>query len=401
MIERPLLPVDEAIEVILGHVTALPPETLAVADALGRFLSESVAAPFDLPPFTNSAMDGYAIRAADTPGPLQVVGESAAGTPFAGVVGFGEAVKISTGAVVPDGADSVAQFEIVSSSPDGATIEIDQPVRLDEAIRHAGSDTVCGDIVLESGVRLEPAQIGAVAALGLQELSCGRSPSVAILTTGTELRPAGAELEPGQIYDSNGPMLRALLRTAGATATIVPAAVDTPEALRDALSAALLHDVVITSGGVSVGPHDLVREIGRELGVEEIFWRIAMRPGKPLSFSTRGSTLMFGLPGNPVSTLVCFELFVRPALYALQGSSAPEPEFASRKLATTVRRNAERDDLIRVRINADGSLEPLRGQQSHQITSAAVADGLARIPMGSGEILAGAEVAFLPLRGLV
>jgi molybdopterin molybdotransferase len=205
-------------------------------------------------------------------------------------------------------------------------------------------------------------------------------------------------------------MLRALLHTAGAMVTVIPAAVDTPEALREALSAALLHDVVITSGGVSVGPHDLVREIGRELGVEEILWRVAMRPGKPLSFSVHSrspagerpqQTLLFGLPGNPVSTLVCFELFVRPALYALQGAHSPAPEFGTRTLVTTVRRNPERDDLIRVRITQDGAVEPLRGQQSHQITTAAAADGLARIPIGTGEIAAGSEVAYLPLRGLV
>jgi molybdopterin molybdotransferase len=195
-------------------------------------------------------------------------------------------------------------------------------------------------------------------------------------------------------------MLAALLETAGATVTRIPAVADTPEAHREALEAALAHDVVITTGGVSVGPHDLVRGIGQELGVEEVFWRVALRPGKPLSFGVRGETLLFGLPGNPVSTLVCFELFVRPALYGLQGSRTIEPEFGKRALARAIARNPERDDLIRVTIAADGSLEPLRGQQSHQITITAVSDGLARIPAGTGELAAGAEVAFLPLHGL-
>jgi molybdopterin molybdotransferase len=395
-----LLAIDDAITTILGRVTPLRSQDVPLADALGRFLATAVTAPLDLPPFTNTAMDGYAVRAADTPGRLRVVGESAAGAPFAGSLRPGEAAAISTGAVLPEGADAVAQIEIVSVLDGGSAIQIDRAVRLDEAIRHAGSDIRRGDRVLAQGARIGPAQIGAAAAVGLEQLSCGLLPSVAILTTGNELRRPGEPLGPGQIYDSNAPMLHALLRTANATVTRVPAVADTVEAHREALGAALEHDVVISSGGVSVGPHDLVREIGRELGIQEIFWRVALRPGKPLSFGVRDRTLIFGLPGNPVSTLVCFELFVRPALYALQGAHAPAPEFGTRTLATTVTQNPERDDLIRVRITDDGAVEPLHGQQSHQITITALSDGLARIPTGTGEIPAGAEVAFLPLHGL-
>jgi molybdopterin molybdotransferase len=192
-------------------------------------------------------------------------------------------------------------------------------------------------------------------------------------------------------------MLAAALGTAGAIVERIPAVDDTVQAHRAALMRALDHDVVISSGGVSVGTHDLVRAVARELGVEERFWRIALRPGKPLSFGVRGATLMFGLPGNPVSTLVCFELFVRSALYGLQGAREIAPAFATGILVDAVRRNSLRDEMIRVRRMVDGQLKPLSGQESHQITTMAQADGLARIPSGSGELAAGSEVSYLPL----
>jgi molybdopterin molybdotransferase len=199
-------------------------------------------------------------------------------------------------------------------------------------------------------------------------------------------------------------MLRALFEDAGAVVTEIPAVADTPQAHRQALSAALEHDLVISSGGVSVGPHDLVRATARELGVRELFWRIALRPGKPLTFGVRSRpdsptpTLVFGVPGNPVSTLVCFELFVRPALLRLQGSANPQPRFLSGLLGTAVERNPARDELIRVRYGSGGELEQLRGQQSHQIGVSAQADALVRIPAGTGPIAAGSEVSYLALR---
>jgi molybdopterin molybdotransferase len=220
---------------------------------------------------------------------------------------------------------------------------------------------------------------------------------VAVLTTGDELAPSGSPLAPGEIYDSNGPMLAAALKRAGAIVTSIAAAADTPEAHRAALGQALDHDVVISTGGVSVGPHDLVRGIGAELGVQELFWRVKMRPGKPLSFGVRDATLVFGIPGNPVSVLVCFELFVTPALAALQGAVSPRPRFTRARLATAVTQNRERDDLIRVTVNSAGTLDPVRDQQSHQISITATADGLARIPTGTGELPAGSDVAYLPL----
>jgi molybdopterin molybdotransferase len=396
-----LLSIDDALALVVANVAALPVERVPLEDAYGRWIAEDIAAARDLPPFDGSAMDGYALRAADTPGTVTVVGESAAGAPYGGSLAPGEAVAISTGAVVPDDADAVVQLEVVERS--GETLTIPDGVEPTHFIRYAGSDIARGDPMLRAGVRVGPAQIGAAAAVGLGELPCRRRPSVAILSTGSELRPPGTELGPGEIFDANGPMLRAALRTSGATVVVIPAAADTIDAHRDALERALEHDVVISSGGVSVGEHDLVRGVGHELGVRELFWRIAMRPGKPLAFGVRERTLVFGLPGNPVSTLVGFELFVRPALLGLQGAAAPQPPYRSGVLAAPAPRLRERDDLMRVTVKrgSDGAaaLTPLKGQQSHQIAVTAQADGLALIPRGTGAFPAGTAVRYLPLGG--
>jgi molybdopterin molybdotransferase len=398
----PPLPIDEALAIVLAAAAPLPAEDVSVMQAGGRFLAAPLLATIELPPFTNSSMDGYALRAADTPGRLTIVGESAAGSPFLGRVGAGEAVVISTGAMLPAGCDAIVPLEEVDSADgdDGSAVPsvgIPAAATQDQFVRHAGSDSPAGAQIMGAGTRLGPAQVAAAAAAGIGTVACGRLPRVAILTTGTELREPGQPLQPGQIYDANGPLLSAALARTGAGVTRIPAASDTPQAHREALIEALRHDVVISSGGVSVGPHDLVRGVGAELGVRELFWRIRMRPGKPLSFGVAGTTLVFGLPGNPVSTLVCFELFVRPALLALQGAAIPGPSFETGVLATSVRRPADREDVVRVRRGQDGRLTPIAGQASHQIASMAQADGLARIPIGSGEIPTGGEVAYLPL----
>ncbi|HTW12720.1 MAG TPA: gephyrin-like molybdotransferase Glp [Solirubrobacteraceae bacterium] len=397
-----LLAVDAALAQVLAHTAPLPVESVALTQARGRVLAEDQIAALELPPFTNSAMDGFAVRAVDTPGRLRVVGESAAGRPFTGRLRLGEAVAISTGAALPDGADSVVMIERCTVLAGGRAVDVERQASAHENIRDAGSDVRRGEQVLAAGTRITPAHVGAAAAIGLAQLPVRARPRVAVLSTGDELRRPGEPLGPGQIYNSNGPMLHALLEEAGALVSEVAAVADTPAAHREALQRALQDDLVISSGGVSVGPHDLVRAAGRELGVREVFWRIRLKPGKPLAFGVReragaGDTLVFGVPGNPVSTLVCFELFVRPALLALQGAAEPRPRFGSGQLATEVERNRARDEFIRVQRGQDGKLEPLRGQQSHQITLSARADGLARIPMGEGTLPAGSEVAYLSL----
>ncbi len=395
------IPLDSALTAVREAVRQLTIERVALGDAVGRFVSEEVLAAIELPPFTNSAMDGFAVRADDTPAALTVIGESAAGAPFAGAVGPGQAVAISTGAVLPDGADAVVAVEDVETGADNAgpghpIVTVPLAVSVGSNVRPAGSDTAAGAPILEPGTEIGPAQIAAAASTGLRELPVRRRPRVAIVTTGSELREPGEPLGPGQIHDSNGPMLAAALRSSGAIVERITAAADTASAHREAMSAALEHDVVITTGGVSVGEHDLVRGIGAELGVIERFWRVALRPGKPTWFGTRGETLVFGLPGNPVSALVCFELFVRPALLAQQGASDPGPWFRGGVLAEEIARNPSRDDLVRVRI--DGSqLTPLHKQQSHQISAAAYADGVARIPAGEGSLAAGSAVEYLRL----
>jgi molybdopterin molybdotransferase len=393
-----LLSIDEALALVLGRAARLAGEEVAVSDADGRVLAAPALAAVDLPPFPSSAMDGFAVRAADTPGTLAVVGASAAGRPSGLTLSQDEAIAISTGAVVPEGADAVVPVEDVSA--DDATVAVPGVVSRSANVRARGSDLGAGATVIEAGVRLGPGRLGALAAAGLVFVRCARRPRVAVLVIGTELRDPGATLGPGEIYDSNGLVLEAQARSAGAEVVRLPRVEDDEGATRNAIARGLEANVLLTTGGVSVGEHDLVRAAEAALGVEEVFWRVAVRPGKPISFGVRGATLVFGLPGNPVSALVGFELFVRPALLALQGAADPGPAFLPGRLAAPVRANGARDSLPRARSRVeDGAvlLEALSGQESHMIARAAGADALVLVPRGEGELSAGSPVRYLAL----
>jgi len=387
-----LLTLEAAIEAVLARSAPLPRERVSLGDAGGRVLAEPALALVDLPPFASSAMDGFALRSADTPGRLPVVARIAAGSPAPRALRPGEAMGIATGGVVPEGADAVVPIERVVQQDD--SLDIPEPVGHNDNVRPRGGDAYEGEVVLEAGSRLGPAQVGALAAAGIPELVCARRPRVAVLATGSELRTPGEPLEPGEIYEANGAMLTAALHAYGADVDRLAPVRDDEDAHRDALEHALQADVVVSSGGVSVGPHDLVRRVTAELGVEEVFWRVAVKPGKPISFGVREATLVFGLPGNPVSALVGFELFVRPALRALEGERDPGPRFRQAPLTRPVRRNHARDELVRARW-CDGALEAVGGQESHMIVRAAGAEALVLVPRGDGE-LAG-EVSYLPL----
>ncbi|MGZ8739089.1 MAG: molybdopterin molybdotransferase MoeA [Gaiellaceae bacterium] len=393
-----LLSLGEALERILGRVTPLGREDVELSAAAGRVLAEDARAVVDLPPFPSSAMDGFAVRSEDTPGRLPIVARIAAGVPAPRALEAGEAMAIATGGVVPAGADSVIPIEYVVERDN--SVEIPNGVARGDNVRPRGGDVVAGVVVVPCGARLGAAQIGALAAAGLARVVARRRPRVAVLATGTELRRPGEPLGSGEVYEANGVLLATALASAGAEVDALPAVADDESSHRAALERGLAADVLVTSGGVSVGPHDLVRRILRELGVEEIFWGVAVKPGKPLAFGMRGSTLVFGLPGNPVSSLVGAEVFVRPALLALQGATVPGPVFFEGRLAAAVRRNAHRDEFLRARsaASADGVLlDPVTGQESHMIVRAAAADALVFVPRGEGELVAGERVRYLPL----
>ena len=389
-----LISIAEARERVLAAVRPLPAEDVPIDDLLGRVLAEEVRSASDVPPFDSSAMDGYAV-VAGAAAELPVVGESRAGRPAERPLEPGEAMRISTGAAVPEGATAVVPVERVEASEDGR-MHVPE-TRPGDHIRRAGEDVRAGDSVIAPGTELDPAGVAVLAALGHAKVRCGGVPRVAVLVTGDELVEPGKPLGPGQIRDSNAYALSAQASRAGARVTSRTIVRDERGATEAAFARALREaDVVIGSGGVSVGPHDHVKPALAALGVEERFWGVRLKPGKPTWFgSAPDGKLVFGLPGNPVSAMITFHLFARPALRALMGADPSGGTRARAILDVPVPRNQNREEVVRCRLEArdDGwHVEPTKDQGSHVLTSMLGARAYALVPPGDGELAAGSRV---------
>ena len=370
-------------------------EPVLVPRALGRVLASDVVAADDVPGFDNSAMDGFAVRAADTaaaPVVLPVAGESRAGHPASDPLPGGAAMAISTGAVLPEGADAVVPVEDTAARD--AAVEVRVAVRAGRHVRRAGEDVRAGDAVLGVGTRLGPAELAVLASVGVAEATCARRPRVALLTTGDELVGPGEPRGPGDVRDANAVGLAALAVAAGAEVVHLARVPDEAESTVAALREALGADAVVACGGVSVGTHDHVKPALAALGVEPAFWGVALRPGKPTWFGTRDGTLVFGLPGNPVSAMVTFHLFVRPALLALAGDAEPRA-LAEAILDEPYAKAPGRTHAVRCRLEAraDGwHVRPTGPQGSHVLTSMLGARALALLPAERGDVAAGERV---------
>jgi molybdopterin molybdotransferase len=402
-----LIEIEDAREAVLGCARRLGSERVALGNALGRVLAVDVASPQPVPGFDNSAMDGFAVRSSDvseagpqTPVSLAVVGESRAGHPARREPGPGEAIAISTGAAMPQGADAVVAVE--RTVPAEHSVEVLAAVQPGNDVRHAGDDLQAGELVLGAGRVIGAVQLGALASVGAAELECFRRPRVSLVVTGDELLEPGESLRAGAIYDSNAFSVGALAQRCGAELTRMARIGDDAPATREGLARALEgSDVLVVCGGMSVGAHDHVRQSLAELEVRERFWGIALKPGKPTSFGTRGGTLVFGLPGNPVSAMVTFALLVAPALRALQGdTAAPRRTYAA--LDEDYGKSADRAHAVRCRLllGEDGwRARPTGDQRSHILNSMLGADALALIPTSVTSVRAGERVEVLLLEG--
>ena len=418
MTAEDLLTLEEARARMLEDVLPLRAETLPLAEALGRVLAQDVHALLTLPPWDNSAMDGYAVRSEDvagagpdTPVRLAVVGEVAAGHQPETAVGPGQALRVLTGGMLPPGADAVVKVED-TDAPAGVadlprSVAVHASVEPGTHVRRSGSDMQRGDALLWAGTRVTPAVIAVTAAAGHARLDVHRRPRVGVISTGDELTPVGEPLGPASIPDSNGETIAAQVRVAGGEPVRLGIAADDREVVRERLIEGILTaDVLVVTGGVSVGAHDVVKEVFSEIGTLDL-WRVAIQPGKPVAYGSArrpdgGSCLLFGLPGNPVSSFVTFELFARPVLRRLRGEEPMGGRVVVRaRLADEVTKSAARRAFIRVRLetDADGTWRArlAGGQGSHVLSALAAANGLAIIPEGEAVAPAGTEVEVIRL----
>src|SRR5437660_1498104 len=390
----PLVDADEAAALVLERTHVLPPERVALGEAAGRVLAQDMRAPSALPAFPSSAVDGFAARAADAGRSLRIVGESAAGRPFAGRLEAGTAARILTGGAVPEGADTVVMVEDVSVAGDVVTVP--SSLQPGTNFHRPGADVRAGELVLSAGIQLGAAELGLAAALGFANLEVYMRPRVVLMSTGDELVEVGKEPGPGQIVDSNRWALLAALREAGAAVTSLGIAPDEREALRTMVVGALeASDVLVTSGGVSVGTHDLVKPLLESLGTVHV-GRVKLKPGKPFTFATLPHTkLAFGLPGFPVSSLVTFEVFVRPALRKLQGFTRLQRPTLAVRMGYDARAAGDRTEYQRVTLRREGAelvAQTTGSQSSSRLLSLAGAHALVRIAPGDQGIKAGTIV---------
>lgn len=378
-----MIPVDKALEIVLAHTGTLPAEEVLLEGALGRVLAEEVASDLDLPPFDRAMMDGYALRAQDVdavPARLAVVGQLRAGQFSDRVVQAGEAVQIMTGAPVPAGATAVVPVERTRALDAGRAVDVLERIPAGANIAPAGSEVTAGQTVLERGRTIDPAVVAVLAAVGRGRVRVGRRPRVSIVVTGDELVDVWQTPPRGRIRDSNGPAVLAQARWAGAEARLIGPVPDRSERLAEAVREGLDGDVLVVSGGVSEGAYDLVEQVLTRFDVGLLFTKVAIKPGAPLVFGRRGDLLVFGLPGNPVSAQVTFDLFVRAALLRLQGARVVGRPVAEAELLQAVTNRSGRRAHLPVRVRwEDGRLvaRPVHSQGSADVVAHAHANALA------------------------
>jgi molybdopterin molybdotransferase len=394
------LTVDQALERILARVAPLPPKDVPLLDALGRTLAQDVAAERDVPPFRNSAMDGYAVRGSDVakaPAKLRVIGSVQAGGVPDHTVGPGEAMRVMTGAPMPDGADTVVRVEDTDDGRDQVTVTAVTPTGL--SVRQAGEDLKAGETILRAGTVLRPAEIGVLASIGIAKPRVVSRPRVAVLSTGDEVVDVSEPLEPGKIRDANRYSLAAAIFASGCAPWLRPIVRDTADDLRRALRDAMDANAIVTSGGVSVGDHDWVKPVVGELGSIDL-WSIAIRPGRPLAFGElRGdgrSVPIFGLPGNPVSALLTFELFVRPALLRMSGRTKLQRPRVEARLLDAIEKPGHLRFFARgIHDAAAGTVRTTGPQGSGILRSMSLANCFIDIPAGTAKVEAGTTVTVI------
>lgn len=393
---KPLLPLEEAQERLIAMAQPLPSETIAIGDALGRYLAEDVIAKRNQPAADMSAMDGYAIRFEDRDGPWQLVGECQAGSPPCPRIQAGQAARIFTGALMPEGADTVVMQENVHPEGNNIVLTSDPSPVKGRHVRFQGGDFKAGDVALKAGIQLNAAALGHAVIAGSGSISVGRCPKVAILSTGDELVAPGTDAQPHQIPASNDVMVAAMLSQLPAKTRSISRIKDDLDSLCEALESASDRDVIVTIGGASVGDHDLVAPAFQRLGGQTDFWKIAMKPGKPLMAGKLDNSLVLALPGNPGSAFVTATLFLLPLIRYLAGAQEYMPVMQTAETSTVLPSTSQRAEFLRAHINRDG-ITAFDSQDSAKLSILAAANALLYRPAHSPEQPVGAEVSYIAI----